>query len=106
MQSLFVSSVNATSITIQWYHVDCQERNGHADGYRVVYYPTSNPSDRVARTIIAGVKDKYRMFSATGLIPRTGYTFEVQAGNYIIDMRGPPAFYTASTTAPQGRVTI
>ena len=102
MQSLTASSVNVTSITIRWERVDCQERNGLTDSYRVVYYPTSNPSDRVAQTL-AGIQDNDRMFTITGLPPRTSYTFEVQASNPIIDVRGPPAIYTTITTAPQGK---
>ena len=101
MQSLNASSVNVTNITIQWDRVDCQERNGRTDGYRLVYYPTSNPSDQVAR-ILGGSEDE-RIFSITSLPPRTSYAFEVQAINPNIDVRGPPAFYTASTTAPQGK---
>ena len=97
VQSLFVSSVNATSITIQWDRVDCQERNGHiTDFYRVVYHPISNPQDFFVAWIFA------RMLIVTGLLPRTNYTFRVHASNPNIDMRGPPAFYTASTTALQG----
>ena len=102
MQSLTVSSVNVTSITIRWDRVDCQERNGHTDGYRIVYYPTLSPSDRIAQTSV-GTEDSDRMFSITGLPPRTNYTFEMQAVNPNLDARGPPAFYTASTTAPQGK---
>ena len=101
MQSLTTNSVNVTNITIQWDRVDCKERSGRTDGYRVVYYPTSNPSDAIARTL-AGTEDNNRMFSITGLPPRTSYTFEVQASNPEIDVRGPPAFYTANTTVPQG----
>ena len=101
MQSLTTSSVNITGITIRWDRVDCLERNGHTDGYRVIYYPTSNPSDQVALTLV-GTGDDDRMFGITGVPPRTSYTFEVQALNPIIDVRGPPAFYTANTTAPQG----
>ena len=102
MQSLRVSSENITGITIRWDRIDCQERNGHIDNYRVVYYPSSDPSDRVARTLV-GTEYNDRVFSINGLPPRTSYTFEVQASNPFIDMRGPPAFYTANTTAPQGR---
>ena len=102
MQSLSVSSVNVTGITIRWDRVDCVERNGHTDSYRVVYYPTSNPSDAVPQTLI-GTEDNDRMLSVNGLPPRTSYTFEVQASNPNIDVRGPPAFYTTVTTAPQGR---
>ena len=104
VQSLSVSSVNVTNITIRWDRVDCQERNGRIDSYRLVYYPTlsSNPSDQVAQTLV-GTGDNDRMFSITGLPPRTSYTFEVQASNTHIDACGPRAFYTANTTAPQGK---
>jgi hypothetical protein len=104
VQSVTASSVNVTGITIRWDRVDCQERNGHTDSYRIVYYPTlsSDPSDRVAWTLV-GTEDNDRRFSITGLPPRTNYTFEVQASNPIYDVRGPPVFYTASTTAPQGK---
>ena len=101
MQSLTTSSVNITSITIRWDRVDCQERNGYTDGYRIVYYPTLSPNDDIARTLV-GIEESDRMFSITGLPPRTNYTFEVKASNPNADVRGPPAFYIASTTAPQG----
>ena len=104
--SLSASSVNTTNITIRWDRVDCQERNGRTDGYRVVYYPTSNPRDFIIPLTLAGIEDNDRMLSVTGLIPRTSYTFEVQANNPSIDVRGPPAFYTANTTAPQGSIKI
>ena len=107
MQSLTTNSVNVTGITIRWDRVDCQERNGHTDAYRIVYYPTfsSDPNDRIAQ-IFSGTEDNNRILSITGLPPQTNYTFEVQASNTLIDVRGPPAFYTASTTAPQGKSNI
>ena len=97
-------SVSVTNITIRWDRVNCQDRNGRVDGYRVVYYPTSssNLHDRIARTP-DGTGDNDRMFSVTGLPPRTSYIFEVQASNTQIDVRGPAAFYTTNTTAPQGK---
>ena len=104
VQSLSVISMSVSSITIQWDRVDCRERNGRIDGYRIVYYPilSSNPNDRVPRTLV-GTRDTDRVFSVNGLPPRTSYTFEVQASNNYINMHGPPAFCTANTTAPQGR---
>ena len=99
VQSLSASSVNVTNITIQWDRVDCLERNGETESYRVVYYPTSDPSDRTARTI-AGTGDSDRMFTVTGLLPRTNFTFEVQASNAILDVRGVAATFTVSTTPP------
>ena len=102
VQSITTSSVNVTSITIQWDRVDCQERNGHTDTYRLVYYPVSDPNVRTNALTILGTRDNNRMFSISGLPPRTSYTFEIQASNPNVDMRGPPAFYTANTTTPQG----
>ena len=89
-----------TNITIQWDRVDCLERNGETESYRVVYYPTSDSSDRSARTV-AGTGDSDRMFTVTGLPPRTNYTFEIQASNFILDVRGAAATVTVSTSAPQ-----
>ena len=101
-EGLQTVSVSVTNITIRWDRVNCRDRNGRTDSYRVVYYPSSNPSSRVARTVV-GTGDNDRMFGIIGLPPRTSYTFEVQASNTRIDARGDPAFYTANTTAPQGK---
>ena len=38
------------------------------------------------------------------LPPRANYSFTVQAVNPNLDVRGPSAYYTASTTAPQGKI--
>ena len=102
MQSLSASSVNVTNITIRWDRVDCQERNGHTDSYRLIYYLVSDPSVRSNAHNIFGTGNDSRIFSISGLPPRTNYTIEVQASNPNIDFHGPPALYTASTTAPQG----
>ena len=104
-QSLTTTSVSVANITIQWDRVNCQERNGPTDSYRVVYYPTSNSSERHAQTV-AGTRDGDRMFSVSGLPPRTSYTFEVQASNPIINVHGAPATVTVSTTPPQSKKTI
>ena len=105
VQSLSASSVNVTNITIQWDRVDCLERNGETDSYRVVDYPTLYPNERSGRTI-AGTEDSDRKFSVTGLTPRTSYTFEVQASNPGFDLRGAPATLTVNTTAPQSELLI
>ena len=104
-QSLRAASTNVTNITIQWDRVDCQERNGGTDSYRVVYYPTSDPNDRTARTV-AGTGDSDRMFAVTGLPPRSNYTFEVQASNVGLDVRGTAATFTVSTTPPQSEFEV
>ena len=104
VQSLRATSVDVTNITIQWDRVDCLQRNGGIHSYRVVYYPTSNPSDRNARfATISGVTDANTMLSVTGLPPRTNYMFQVQAFNYnILVVRGEDANLTVNTSTPQG----
>ena len=103
-EELQTVSVSVTNITIRWDRVNCRDRNGHTDSYRVVFYPTlsTNPSDRIAR-IVVGTADNQRMFSITGRPPRTNYTFEVQATNPNLDVSGSAAVHTESTTAPQGK---
>ena len=102
-QSLRTASVSVTNITIQWDRVSCLERNGHTDSYRIVYYPTTNLNPRMARTV-PGIEDSNRMFSVTGLPPQTNYTFEVQATNPLLDVRGEPTNLTVSTSAPQSEL--
>ena len=49
-----------------------------------------------------------RMFTATGLVPRTSYTFEVEAAHFnLVDVtpvlfRGPSATVTDTTAVPTG----
>ena len=103
VQSLRVGSVDVTNITIQWDRVNCVDRNGRTDSYFILFYPTSNPSNRDAQTVF-GTGDNDRMFSLTGLPPRTNYTFEVDANNPRIRDPGAVATVTASTTAPLGEL--
>ena len=79
----------------------CQDRNGDVDAYRVVYYPTADPGDSVTQPL-AGTNDNDRMFTVTGLPPRTSYTFEVLAVNSGLFVRGAVSTLTVSTTAPPG----
>ena len=94
--------MNVTGIMIQWDRVDCRDRNGPTDSYRLVYYPTSNFNARLAR-IVSGTEGSDRMFSVTGLPPRTNYTFEVQATNAVLDVRGMTATITVITSVPQSK---
>ena len=103
-QSLRVASVGVTNITIQWDRVDCQDRNGPTDSYRVLYYRTSDFNTRAGR-IVAGNGDSDRIFNVTGLPPRTNYTFQVQASNALLDVRGTAATFTVITLAPQSEFT-
>ena len=100
VQSLRMGSVDVTNITIQWDRVNCLERNGRIDSYIVIYYPTANPSERAAMSVL-GTGDSNRMFRRTGLPPQTSYTFEVEANNPLVRDPGAVATITVSTTAPQ-----
>ena len=44
-----------------------------------------------------------RVFTATGLVPRMSYTFDVEAVNFEDFFRGPPASISVETSVPEGR---
>ena len=97
------SSMNITNITIQWDRVDCLQRNGLIDAYRLAYYPAADSSDRTTVPPIAGTSKSDRMYTAVGLPPNMSYTFELEAvNNYNIFVRSPQVTLTVSTTSPQG----
>ena len=104
IQSLRVGSVDVTNITIQWDRVNCVDRNGEIDGYFVNFYPTSSTPSAFDATTITGTGDSDRIFSLTGLPPRTSYTFEVDAINPRIRAPGAIATITVSTTVPRGEL--
>ena len=61
------SSFNSTSVTIQWDRVTCVLRNSDITGYQISYD---------GETVDVSGTDM-REFTASGLIPRTQYTFTV-----------------------------
>ena len=73
MMSLVTSSI----ITVQWSHVSCIDRNSEITGYTVRHGQTG--STTTVMESVSGTSDSDRMFTASGLIPRTSYTFEVAA---------------------------
>ncbi len=89
-----------------WGTVPCAGRNTEITQYTVFYNPTSDPSDRTSGSVLA---TSNRVFTASGLIPRTEYTIEVSPGH--IDFREEiflfgvsPATITMTTGVPQGNV--
>ena len=76
-QSVMMSSVTSSSITGQWGRVSCIDRNSEITGYTVRYGQTG--STTTVMESVSGTSDNDRMFTASGLIPRTSYTFEVAA---------------------------
>ena len=72
-----MSSVTSSSITVQWGHVSCIDRNSEITGYTVRYGQTG--STTTVMESVSGTSDSDRMLTASGLLPRTSYTFEVAA---------------------------
>ena len=97
--SISCTSENSTSIAITWERVACHLRNGEIDGYNVTYYPKDNDIAKVVTTV-HGVIESNRTFVASGLVPRTNYTFEVLAFNGIGD--GPAVNATFQTSVAEG----
>ena len=64
----------------------------------MVYYPTSDSSDRTTRSVDVGD----RIFTAVELQFQTSYTFEVEAVNNDLFARSSAATLSVSTSAPQG----
>ena len=97
-ESLNVSSISPTSISITWGDIPCSERNvDMITGYRVKYHSNySNPHGNQT------VQADNRTFTASQLIPRTNYTFEVRAFHNHSHI-GPPANVTGVTAVPKGR---
>ncbi len=89
-----------------WGTVPCAGRNADITNYLVIYNPTSDPSDRTSGVVMA---TSNRVFTASGLIPRTEYTIEViprhidfTDGVFLTGIS--PATITMTTGVPQGSV--
>ena len=86
-----MSSVTSSSITVQWGRVSCIDRNSEITGYTARYGQTG--STTTVMESVSGTSDSDRMFTASGLIPRTSYTFEVAA----VSSEGTGPFSTGTT---------
>ena len=83
------------------------DRNTEISGYFLHYAPTSNPSQKT--TLVTNM----RMFTATGLIPRTEYIVEVRAEDFnrdddgnVFNLRGPFVNTTETTRAAEGLLVV
>ena len=99
-QDISTSSVNLTNITIHWNSVECSQRNGEIDGYRLVYYPTTDSSDNNKSVLINDSNSK--TFTIVGLQPRMNYTVRLEAVNTELSLIGPGAQKTVITSDPNG----
>ena len=95
-QSVMMSSVTSSSITVQWGRVSCIDRNSEITGYTVRYGQTG--STTTVMESVSGTSDSDRMFTASGLIPRTNYTFEVAA----VSSEGSGPFSTGTAVETSG----
>ena len=98
-QELNISSVNLTNITIQWDPVECSQRNGEIDGYRLIYYPTTNSNSNQS-VLIYGSDN--RTFTVVGLQPSINYTLNLEAVNRNYSLFGPDIQETVVTSNPDG----
>ena len=91
LTNLRILSTTSTSITITWGRVPCEDRNVEITQYSGRYGPNNNLPISVIGT-------SNRMFTATGLVPRTSYAFEVEAAHFnpttFVSFRGPSATVT------------
>ena len=74
-----VSEVTSSSITVQWYAVDCIHRNGNITGYSVRYGVQGNGSTQTLSVSGGGATQTI----ISGLIPFTNYSIEAAAVNSV-----------------------
>ena len=79
--------------------MECSQRNGEIDGYRLIYYPTMNRIDN--ESIIINSSNT-RTFTIVGLQPSISYTLNLGAlgGNY--SLYGRESSITVQTSVPEG----
>ena len=81
--------------------MECSQRNGKIDGYRLIYYPTVNSNDNESILIDGSSTNN---FIIVGLQPRVNYTLTLTAvsGNY--SLFGNESRRTVQTSMPQGNM--
>ena len=104
-ETLKVSSTSPTSISITWGDVPCRERNvDMITGYSVTYFCIDRSRPCGNQT----VETHSRTFTASQLIPRTNYTFEVRAfhnnKSTSLQLTGLPTGVTGTTETPEGKM--
>ena len=79
--------------------MECSQRNGEIDGYRLIYYPTNSSSDNQS-VLIYGSDN--RTFTIVGLQPRTNYTLKLAAASSNYTLFGPDIKEIVITSIPNG----
>ena len=67
-------TVTSTSVNINWFQIDCIERNGVITNYTVVFQEQGG-------AVVPGEVNMDRMFTARRLTPHTNYIFRVAGVN-------------------------
>jgi hypothetical protein len=106
-QQLRTNAKAATNITIMWGRVDCVQRNSEITGYGITFGRTGGSivvRQLLEENMVAvnGTGPGDRTFTATGLLPRTSYTFNVRAVNGQGEV-GPAASIMENTEMPEGK---
>ena len=100
-QGLNITHFDFTNITIQWDPVECSQRNGEIDGYRLIYYPQTMDIGDNESILIDG--SNINTYTVVGLQPRVGYILKLGAvgGNYTLF--GPESTRMEETLVPPGK---
>ena len=79
--------------------MECSQRNGRIDGYRLIYYPNMNSSDNES-VVING--SNINTFTVVGLQPGINYTLTLEVASRNYSLFGNEIRRTVSTSMPQG----
>lgn len=90
-QHLSGNAVNSTTILIEWYDVNCTERNGDITEYSIQYESNEYQNSLISTTTMS------KSYTAKNLIPFTKYVFTVAAIN--VNGTGPKQTIQKSTEA-------
>ena len=80
--------------------MECSQRNGEIDGYRLIYYPTMDSGDNES-ILIDGSNTNH--FTIVGLQPRVEYTLTLGAVGGNSTLFGVNNSTSISTLTPQGK---
>lgn len=96
-QNVNGTTINSTSIQIEWSDVDCIKRNGNISAYSVTYRAVGYPQPSLS--LIALHTDRSLLLN--NLVPHTNYSLLVAAQN--INGTGPSREEVVKTSAVEGK---
>ena len=104
MQNLAASVINSTAISIRWDRLSCINENSVVTGYNVTYSIVLN-DENLEEVGGEMVGPNILTYTATGLIPRSLYLFQVSAVNDQ-EVNGPSSDVSRETNIFNGNVTL